>query len=115
MVEDKVIAIAGIGYVGLLAATSFAKAGYHVIAYNRSSQRIEELQQGIDRNQEVDDLNYENLNYTSDAKDLKAANIYIITTPTPVDKDNKPDLTMLCEASKTISSYLKPGDVIICE
>ncbi len=123
-----VIAIIGLGYVGLPLACLFASK-YKVIGFDVNQQRINELQQGIDHTLEVskNDLkaviqNKESLvdsQYglwvTANGNQLQQATVFIITVPTPVDKNNTPDLTPLKNASKTIANVLKKGDVVIYE
>lgn len=112
------IAIIGLGYVGLPLAAAFAEK-YDVIGFDINQTRIEELQHGYDRTLELEmeQLNAikEHLTYTSDLNDLRLANIYIVTVPTPIDNTNRPDLTPLIKSSQAIGSVLKKGDIVIYE
>ena len=123
------IAIIGLGYVGLPLAVEFAKK-YAVTGYDIKQRRVDELRQGYDSTLEVsaDELRsvlrdnnsfdidrLEGLFITSDAKDLEESNYYIVTVPTPTDKNNRPDLTPLLKASEIIGKVLKPGDIVIYE
>jgi len=115
--KDLKLAIVGLGYVGLPLALEFAKKR-KVIGFDINEKRIAELNSGIDKNLEFnkDELKSSNqLNFTNNNEDLKSANCYIITMPTPVDKFKKPDLTLLLKASKTIGKTIKQGDLVIYE
>lgn len=115
--KDLKLAIVGLGYVGLPLALEFAKKR-KVIGFDINEKRIAELNSGIDKNLEFnkDELKSSNqLNFTNNNEDLKSANCYIITMPTPVDKFKKPDLTPLLKASKTIGKTIKQGDLVIYE
>lgn len=123
------IAIIGLGYVGLPLARLFATK-YQVVGFDINKARIGELNGGTDSTLEVSDevlqpvLISENpftsgattgLYCSSDLNNIKDANIYIVTVPTPVDKNNRPDLTPLYKASETVGKVLKKGDVVIYE
>ncbi|MET3112937.1 UDP-N-acetyl-D-galactosamine dehydrogenase [Pedobacter sp. CG_S7] len=119
------IAVIGLGYVGLPLARLFATK-YPVIGFDINQARINELNLGNDSTLEVsqDILNAvlvkENsvangLYCSSNLKDLKSCTIYIVTVPTPVDKNNRPDLTPLYKASETVGKVLKKGDIVIYE
>ncbi len=129
------IAIIGLGYVGLPLARLFATK-YPVVGFDINQKRIQELRTGTDSTLELTDeilqevLVNENpftpdhsgevgrglgLYCTSDLADINDANTYIITVPTPVDKNNRPDLTPLYKASETVGKVLKNGDIVIYE
>lgn len=111
------LAVIGLGYVGLPLAAEFAKK-YSVIGFDINTQRIKELESGHDRTQELTSEQLKEakgLVYTSDLEDLKAANIYIVTVPTPIDEHKKPDLTPLLKASETVGKTLNKGDIVIYE
>ncbi|MBT1704583.1 nucleotide sugar dehydrogenase [Chryseosolibacter indicus] len=111
------IAIIGLGYVGLPLAVEFGKV-LNVIGFDINKERIEELKRGIDRTREVDreELSLStNLSYSSDTNDLRSANFFVVTVPTPVDDFKKPDLRPLESASRTVGSVLKRGDIVIYE
>ncbi len=119
------IAIIGLGYVGLPLARLFATK-YPVIGFDINQPRIEELRTGTDSTLEVaDDVlqkvlvnspsNENGLYCSYDLDDINDANIYIITVPTPVDKNNRPDLTPLYKSSETVAKVLKKGDIVIYE
>ncbi len=120
---DYKIAIIGLGYVGLPLAVEFAKK-YEVIGFDINKSRVEDLNKGYDSTLEVNDSNLnEVLNkkgncglvLTDLSSDISDCNVYIVTVPTPVDKNNRPILTPLLESSKTIGSILKKGDIVIYE
>jgi len=115
--KDKICLI-GLGYVGLPLAVAFAEK-FHVVGFDISSTRIQELKDGHDMTLEIDDNLLasvkDNIQYTSDIKDAKDCNIYIVTVPTPIDKSNRPDLTSLVESSKTIGSVLSKNNIVIYE
>jgi UDP-N-acetyl-D-galactosamine dehydrogenase len=118
------IGIIGLGYVGLPLAVEFAKK-YSVIGFDISQNRIKELTNNYDRTLEIcsEDLNKVltadkntlGLYVSNDSDSLLSCNIYIITVPTPIDKLNVPDLSILINASKTVSKVLKKGDIVIYE
>jgi UDP-N-acetyl-D-galactosamine dehydrogenase len=121
---DK-IAVIGLGYVGLPLARLLATK-FPVIGFDINQSRILELNQGIDSTLEVENdmlksvLKISNnesngLFCSSIIEDIKSANYYIITVPTPVDKHNKPDLTPLYKASESVAKVLKKGDIVIYE
>jgi UDP-N-acetyl-D-galactosamine dehydrogenase len=110
------LAIIGLGYVGLSLAVEFAKKR-NVIGFDIKKKRIKELRNGKDSNFEETKqaLKSSKLLFTNNLKDLKFANCYIITIPTPVDSKKKPDLKLLFTATKTIGKILKYGDIVIYE
>ena len=119
------IAIIGLGYVGLPLARLFA-TNYAVVGFDINSNRVKELNSGKDSTLEVEDevlkavLVDENSNKvglycSTTVSDLEGCNYYIITVPTPVDKNNRPILTPLIKASETVGSVLKKGDIVVYE
>ncbi len=128
MVAGKKIGIIGLGYVGLPLAVEFAKK-YLVVGFDINKSRVQELAEGIDATLEVENsllkqvlINYDRqnkesfgLHVTTNEDLLNECNIYIVTVPTPTDKYNRPVLTPMLSASKTISKYLKKGDIVIYE
>ena len=115
--SDIPIAVVGLGYVGLPLAVEFGRKR-NVIGFDINELRIKELKKGIDKTLETTDEELKDaihLSYTNNPKDLKECNIFIITVPTPINKDKKPNLTPLKQASNTIGSILKKGDIVIYE
>jgi len=122
--SDTKIAIIGLGYVGLPLAVAFAKK-YRVTGFDISKTRINALNDGSDYTLEITPEELisvrsgakadTGLSFTDKLSNLRDNNIYIVTVPTPIDKYNKPDLTALYEASRTVGKVLKKGDVVIYE
>lgn len=119
------IAVIGLGYVGLPLARLFATK-YPVIGFDINKNRIEGLRSGTDSTLEVEDdilqavlsetVSMEKGLYCSfSLDDIKDCNYYIVTVPTPVDKNNRPDLTPLYKASETVGKVLKKGDIVVYE
>lgn len=121
------IAVIGLGYVGLPLARLFATQ-YPVVGFDINRLRVSELKNGHDDTLEVSDellqsslitnnpaLGQKGLYCSFDLEDIKDANIYIVTVPTPVDKNNRPDLTPLIKASETVGKVIKKGDIVIYE
>ncbi len=111
------IGIIGLGYVGLPLAIEFAKH-FPVVGFDLNSIRIKQLQQGHDLTLEVshEELSQaQQIEYTTDAAQLKKCNHYIVTVPTPVDRYNRPDLSPLEKASTSVGRCLKPNDIVIYE
>jgi len=119
------IAVIGLGYVGLPLARLFATK-YPVVGFDINQNRINELNSGIDTTLEVSEslLKQVLVAQPSDAnglycscaiEDIQNCNIYIVTVPTPVDKNNRPDLTPLYKSSETVGKVLKKGDIVIYE
>jgi len=116
-IQDVKLAVVGLGYVGLPLAVEFGKKR-SVIGFDINDRRIEALKAGHDHTLEVDDAELAEaaqLRYTSRRDDLKEANVYIVTVPTPIDEHKQPDLTPLVKASETIGAVLKRGDIVIYE
>ena len=116
-IKDLKLAVIGLGYVGLPLALEFSKKKF-VIGFDIYEKRIKELNIGIDKNLEFNkkELNRrEKLKFTNNKEDLKSANCFIITVPTPIDKLKRPDLSKLLQASEMIGKILKNDDLIIYE
>jgi len=115
--SEHTIAIIGLGYVGLPLAVEFGK---HVstIGFDINAARIDELQSGKDSTLECSPEELQSakqLRYTSSLDDIRPANIYIVTVPTPIDDHKRPDLTPLLSASHSVGKVLKKGDIVIYE
>ena len=118
------IAVIGLGYVGLPLAVEFAKK-YKTFGFDINASRIAELNKGNDHTLEVtseklkevltDCSQPRGLYCTNDPARIKNCTIYIVTVPTPVDKNNRPDLTPLYKASETVGQVLKKGDIVVYE
>jgi UDP-N-acetyl-D-galactosamine dehydrogenase len=115
----KKICIVGLGYVGLPLAHAFSEK-YEVIGFDINQERIEELNNSFDRTKELTEIQVKEairngMRLSSDIEDIKDCNIYIVTVPTPIDKNNKPDLTPLIKSSKTVGKVLNKDDIVIYE
>ena len=125
MDKDIKIAVIGLGYVGLPLARLFATQ-FSVVGFDINQSRVDTLQSGTDSTLEVDDETLQRVlvQKVSTAKglycstqiaDIADCNYYIVTVPTPVDKNNRPDLIPLYKSSETVGSVLKKGDIVIYE
>lgn len=115
--QQKKIAIIGLGYVGLPLAVEFGKK-YQTLGFDINTARLAELKQGHDSTLEVEKeelATATKLSYSSSLDDLKACNCFIVTVPTPINEHKQPDLTPLIKASETIGKVLKQGDIVIYE
>ena len=115
--KTQKIAIIGLGYVGLPLAVEFGKKR-EVIGFDINQERITQLKDGNDSTlettlQELKDATQ--LSYTTNIDDIKDCEFYIVTVPTPIDKNKMPDLMPLEKASETIGKVLKKGDIVIYE
>ena len=119
------IAIIGLGYVGLPLARLFATK-YPVVGFDINQNRISELNSGLDSTLEIDEATLKSVLLTSTGSsdglycscniaDISDCNYYIVTVPTPVDKNNRPDLNPLYKSSETVGKVLKKGDIVIYE
>jgi UDP-N-acetyl-D-galactosamine dehydrogenase len=115
-IENLRIGIIGLGYVGLPLAVEFGKH-FRVIGFDINNKRISELKRGIDRTREIEPAAFENtlLSLSSNIKELKSCNFYIVTVPTPLNKFKSPDLTFLISASKSLGEILKKNDIVVYE
>ena len=126
---EKKIAVIGLGYVGLPLAVEFAKQ-YPTVGFDINGPRVDELMNSHDRTLEVEyedlkkviasDLiaikkNGKGLYCTTARGDIESSNYYIVTVPTPIDKNKRPVLTPLIKASKSIGELLKRGDYVVYE
>lgn len=119
------IGVIGLGYVGLPLARLFATK-YDVVGFDINQPRVNELNNGVDSTLEVENdvlknvLKNSNTNEiglycTTNLEDIKKCNYYVVTVPTPVDKNNRPDLTPLYKSSESVGKVLKKGDIVIYE
>ena len=127
--ENTKIAIIGLGYVGLPLAVEFAKL-YQVVGFDINTQRVKELRSNLDVTLETTSKELEAVNLNSaeelnkaavglwisdDISEIADSNFYVVTVPTPVDKNNRPDLTPLYKASETVGSVLGKDDIVVYE
>jgi len=122
------IAVIGLGYVGLPLARLFATK-YPVIGFDVNQRRVNEINKGFDRTLEVDEqvlqaalvtenpvaMGTNGLYCSFNQEDIKTCNFYVVTVPTPVDKNNRPDLTPLIKASETVGRVISKGDIVVYE
>ncbi|UBH13871.1 nucleotide sugar dehydrogenase [Macrococcus armenti] len=113
---NRKIAVVGLGYVGLPVAVAFGKL-HEVIGFDINEARIQELKDGYDRTNEVEDkdLAATKINFTSNKDDLAKADFIIVAVPTPINKHNQPDLTPLIKASETVGSSMTKGTIVVYE
>jgi UDP-N-acetyl-D-galactosamine dehydrogenase len=117
MFKHVKMAIIGLGYVGLPLAIEFSKK-QNVIGFDTNKKRISELKNNVDSTLEVEKnkLNSaKNIIFTNDIEALDSCNVYIVTVPTPIDKNNAPDLDPLLKASALLASVIEKGDIVIFE
>ena len=111
------IAVIGMGYVGLPLAIEFGKKR-KIIGFDINKERIGQLKQGLDVTNEVtkkDIIRAKYLYFTTNIQEIRSANVYIITVPTPINNSNKPDLTTLLNATELVGSLIEKGNIIIYE
>jgi UDP-N-acetyl-D-galactosamine dehydrogenase len=120
---NKKIAVIGLGYVGLPLAVAFAKK-YQVIGFDINEPRVNAIRNGLDHTMEVEQDELQSaltggsdhgLYSTCNLADLEDCSIYIVTVPTPTDKNNRPDLTPLYKASESVAKVLKNGNIVVYE
>jgi UDP-N-acetyl-D-galactosamine dehydrogenase len=117
IMNNKKIALIGLGYVGLPLAVEFGKKR-PVIGFDINQSRINDLKNGVDSTLEIASENLKDavyLSYTTNLEDIKDCTIFIVTVPTPVDKYKRPDLTPLEKSSEVVGSILKKGDIVVYE
>ena len=111
------LCIVGLGYVGMPLAHAFAKANYPVFGFDVNESRISELKSNKDRTNELTEKELKNvtIEYSTDPEVIAKADVVILAIPTPVDEQNKPDLTLLMNATKTVARHFKDGAIIVYE
>ena len=117
LVEKKAtLAVIGLGYVGLPIALEFAKK-IKVIGFDINPDRVDMMKNNIDPSNELEAADFEaaDISFTANIDDLKAANLYIVAVPTPVDSHKVPDLKPVLSASKTVGQVLSKGDYVVYE
>jgi UDP-N-acetyl-D-galactosamine dehydrogenase len=114
---EPVIAVIGLGYVGLPLAVAFA-GQVDTIGFDIDAERIGDLREGVDRTLEVPDKELAaaaRLTLTADPRDLARADVFVVTVPTPVDRHKRPDLRPLESASRTVGAAIRPGATVVYE
>lgn len=111
------IAVIGLGYVGLPVAVALGQAFDGVVGFDINTRRIDALKRGEDTTREVtaQEMAATKVLYTDDRQDLKQSTFFIVTVPTPIDDQQRPDLSPLASACDTIGPFLKKGDVVVFE
>lgn len=113
------ICVVGLGYVGLPLAARFSIKGFNIIGFDINQNRVQELKDNNDRNDDIPIENLENLNrkskITSEIDDIKGCNIFIVTVPTPINEDKTPDLKPIIASSDLIGSIIKKGSIVVYE
>lgn len=111
------IAVIGLGYVGLPVALGFARRFPGTVGFDINAEKVAALRSGVDRTGEVSSevLRQTSLTMTTDAEAMRTATFFVVAVPTPVDVDNRPDLTPVIKATETVARVLKKGDVVVYE
>jgi UDP-N-acetyl-D-galactosamine dehydrogenase len=111
------IAVTGLGYVGLPLSLALSQKFPGTVGFDINLNKVEALRQNIDETGLVppEELKTTSLKITSDPTHLQSTNFFIVTVPTPIDRNHRPDLRPLLSASQTIGQYLKPGSVVVYE
>ena len=114
--NNCVIAVVGLGYVGLPLAVTFAKK-YKVIGFDINKEKIEKYKKGIDVTNEVgnEELRNTSIIFSNNEKDLNEADVIIVAVPTPIDKHNKPNLKTIKSSSEIVGRNLKKGSIVVYE
>jgi UDP-N-acetyl-D-glucosamine/UDP-N-acetyl-D-galactosamine dehydrogenase len=114
---NEKISIIGLGYVGLPVALAFAEKFPNTVGFDVNARRVSSLVEGIDLNNDITEgeLNNANLLFTSNKNDLRDTTVFIVTVPTPIDQDRRPDLTFLIDASKIVGEFIKKDSIVVYE
>ena len=113
------IAVVGLGYVGLPLAAAFSEK-YEVVGFDVNAKRIEELKSGYDRtlelsNEQMKKAIENRMKFSLNLDDIKGCNFFIVTVPTPIDKNKRPDLIPVVKATQSVAKVLKKGDIVVYE
>ena len=113
------IAVVGLGYVGLPLAAAFSEK-YQVVGFDVNAKRIEELKSGYDRTLELSSDQMKKainngMKFSLNLEDIRDCNFFIVTVPTPIDKNKRPDLTPVVKATQSVTKVLKKGDIVVYE
>lgn len=114
---SEIIAVVGLGYVGLPVALALGEKFLHTVGFDISSKRIQELKEGLDRTREIASttLQTTTLKFTADPSDLVQSTFFIVAVPTPIDQNARPNLTPLIKASELVGKVLRPGAMVVYE
>ena len=113
------IAVVGLGYVGLPLAAAFSEK-YEVVGFDVNAKRIEELKSGYDRTLELSNEQMKKaidngMKFSLNLDDIRSCNFFIVTVPTPIEKNKRPDLTPVVKATQSVAKVLKKGDIVVYE
>jgi len=113
------IAVVGLGYVGLPLAAAFSEK-YKVVGFDVNAKRIDELKSGYDRtlelsNEQMKKAIENGMKFSLNLEDIRDCNFFIVTVPTPIDKNKRPDLTPVVKATQSVTKVLKKGDIVVYE
>jgi len=114
--KEKLLAVIGLGYVGLPIALEFARK-MKVVGFDIKSERVELMKKGIDPSKELEKESFQgcDIHFTYEPNDLKKASFYVVAVPTPIDEYNMPELTPLLKATESVAKVLKKGDYVVFE
>ena len=117
MSHGRKIAVIGLGYVGLPVAVAFGRSGAPVVGFDIDPERVRELHAGRDRTREVApaDLRHPSVTFSADPAELRRADFFIVTVPTPIDDARRPDLAALRQASQTVGKAMREGAIVVYE
>jgi UDP-N-acetyl-D-galactosamine dehydrogenase len=115
--NEEVLSVLGLGYVGMPLAVAFAKKNILVIGYDLNKEKIDLYKSGIDPTKEVGDdvIKTSTVQFTADEKDLQKAKFHIVAVPTPINSDHTPNLSPIITASEILGRNLKEGSIIVYE
>ncbi len=114
--KEEILAVVGLGYVGLPIALAFAKK-IKVVGFDINAERVDMMRNKIDPSQELESTAFDNceIEFTANLEDLRKAKFFVVAVPTPIDEHNLPDLTPLLSATKSVAKVLKKGDYVVFE
>ena len=114
--KKKIIAVVGLGYVGLPLAVALSKK-FNIIGFDVDNHKINEYLKGNDLTGDIGDntLSSSNIYFTSDESDLSEASLYIVAVPTPITQEKSPDFTYINSASETVGKYISKGNLVVYE
>ncbi len=118
LMKNKKISVIGQGYVGLPLTIEFGKKYKKIVGFDNSSKRILEIKKNIDNNKEIKKSEFikaRNVNFTDDPKNISNSDFFIITVPTPLNRNKKPDLSNLIKATKIVAKKIKKKSIVIYE
>lgn len=115
--HDRVVAIIGLGYVGLSLAVALSRAGARTIGFDIDPERVRESREANDRRGELDPEDFvgSSVTFTDDPKQLTEADFFIVAVPTPIDEARRPNLRPLVRASETVGAAIRPGAIVVYE